>query len=154
MPKDFLLFGGLAGIVGNLTKEIIIWGLYGLGFMKLTFVHYCAGTVLPHTTIKEPLAILIGMLIDHTLAFCFGAVFYYIYLRFGSAYFTVKGLGFGMIIFLFCYGILRPLFSINLPQPPYAVFFYMVANLFYGLTMSIFAKKYAPDKPHTKTAPR
>jgi hypothetical protein len=28
MQKDTLIFGGLAGIIGNIPKEIITWGLY------------------------------------------------------------------------------------------------------------------------------
>jgi hypothetical protein len=147
MPRDILIFGGLAGIISNILKESISWGLYFFGFIEYTFVHFCAGLVVnPPRYVKDPISVAIGIIIDFTIAASFSFALYLVMKKFGVKYWILKGLGFGMIVFLICYGVLRPIFSLRIESTPVSAFLYMIPNLIYGVTTSWFIKKYGNIK--------
>jgi hypothetical protein len=147
MTKDTIVFGGLAGIIGNIPKEVITWGFYFSGFLNYTFVHFCVGMVVnPATYVKDPLSIVVGVMIDYTIAASFSIALYLGMRKTGTDYWLLKGLGFGMIVFLICYGVLRPTFSIKIESPPLVVLMYIIPNLAYGVTTCWFLKKYGTFK--------
>ncbi len=143
MPKDTIIIGGLAGIIGNVFKELLTWGLYFTGLIKYTFVHFCAGIVVfPARYIKDPFSIIIGILIDYTLAVFFSLMLYFVMKKIGTDHWVLKGIGFGMLVFLTCYAVLRPTFSIIIESPPLIVLMYMIPNWVYGVITSWFIKKF------------
>lgn len=147
MLKDTLIFGSLAGIIGNILKEFLAWTFYFLGIIKYTFVHFCAGMVVyPTGYVNDPVSIVVGILIDFTVAASFSLAFYLVIKKTGTAYWVLKGLGFGMIVFLICYGMIRPTFSFKSESPPLAVLMYMITNWIYGITVSWFFRKFGRIK--------
>ncbi|HEX3048670.1 MAG TPA: hypothetical protein VHY08_28235, partial [Bacillota bacterium] len=79
MTKDTVVFGGFAGIIGNIFKEAITWGFYFSGLVRYTFVHFCAGIVIyPAVYVKDPLSLVLGMMIDYTIAAVFSVAMYLI----------------------------------------------------------------------------
>lgn len=143
MTKDSLVFGSLAGITGNIFKEALSWGFYGLGLFNLTFVHMCAGILVNQEFVKSHLGLVIGFLVDYTIAGILGILIYILLKKTGTDLIIVKGLFFGVGIFLSCYGIIRPLISsINGNFLPLTVILYLMPNLIFGLTVSLFIKKY------------
>jgi hypothetical protein len=100
----------------------------------------------PVIYVKEPLSIVVGIIIDYTIAASFSIAFYLGMRKTGTDYWLLKGLGFGMMVFLICYGILRPTFSIRIESPPFVVLMYMVPNWAFGVTTSWFLKKYGTFK--------
>lgn len=143
MPKDTLVFGSLAGIIGNIFKEVLTWVFYGLGMLKFTFVHLCSGMVVNPEYVKSPLGLTLGFLIDYTLAATFGIVIYALLKRTGACFIVLKGLFFGIVIFLICYSMIRPIFSsIKGNTDPLTVLLYLLPNFIYGITTSLFIKKY------------
>lgn len=144
MTKNVFLIGTVAGIIGNLAKEIMAWIFYLLGLVEYAFCHFCAGVFISPHQLREPLSVLIGMFMDYTVASFFGLICYYIYLMTGGGYHLLRGFGFGGLMFLVCYGVLSSLFSVVVHEPPLTVFFYLIPNLLYGLTMMAFIRWYAP----------
>jgi hypothetical protein len=147
MKKDTLVVCGLAGIIGNIPKEFLTWGLYFAGIVKYTFVHFCAGLVVnPAIYVNEPLSLVIGVMIDYTIATAFSLALYLGMRKTGTNYWFLKGLGFGMFVFLICYGFMRPTFSLKIESPPLVALMYMIPNLLYGITTSWFLKRYGVFK--------
>ncbi len=143
MPKDELIFGGLAGAVGNIIKEILTWSFYWVGMFKYTFIHFCAGIVLNSNSVKTPAGVAIGMVIDNFLAALFGVAIFYVLKRYGTSFLVLKALAFGLGIFLICYSMLRPTFSsIKENAEPLVSLLYLGPNLVYGITTGWFIKKY------------
>lgn len=144
MTKNLYIVGTLSGLAGNVPKQIMTWAFYFLGFLDYTFCHLCAGVVISPARIREPLSVFIGALLDYTVASFFGLFAYYIYLKTGGGYHLLRGVGFGVLAFLVCYGVLCPLFSVVTPKPPQTVFFYLLPNLLYGISIMAFIRWYAP----------
>lgn len=143
MTKDGLIFGGLAGIVGNVLKEVLTWVSYGVGAINYTFTHMCSGLVVSSEYVKTPLGLTLGVLVDFTVAAVFGVAIHMILEKTGTRHIVLKGLLFGILIYLFCYSIMRPNFSsIKGYIDPVSVSLYISANGVYGITTSWFIKKY------------
>lgn len=147
MTKDSLVFGGLAGVIGNIFKEAITWGLYFGRVLNYTFVHFCAGVVInPASQIKDPISIIIGIIIDYTVAASFSVAMYLIMRKTGTDHWLLKSLFFGMMVFIICYGILRPAISIKIESPPLVALMYLIPNLAYGVGTCWFLNKYGSFK--------
>lgn len=143
MKNDPLVFGSLAGLVGNIAKELITWSLYGLGLVKYTFAHLCAGLVVSSNLVKSPLALILGFLFDYTIAAGFGMLAYYLLKIIGTRLILIKGIVIGVGVFLICFCILRAEFtSIKGFVEPLDGLIYLISNLTFGLTTTIFIKKY------------
>lgn len=144
---DAIVFGGLAGCVGNIFKEVLIWGFYFSGLIHYGFVHFCVGLVVnPAVYVKDSLAIVVGIMIDFTIAAFFSIAMYLIMRRIGTDYWLLKGLGFGMMVFLLCFGILRPSFSIRIETTPLQALLYMIPNLAYGVVTCWLIKRHGSAK--------
>jgi hypothetical protein len=147
MKHDVIIFGGLAGVVGNIFKEVISWGFYFSGLINYTYDHFCAGLVVnPAGYVKMLFAVFIGTMIDFTVAAVFGVIMYFVMRKTGTQYWLFKGLGFGMVIFLICFAVLRPTFSIKIESTPLQALMYMIPNLVYGVITCWFLKKYGVYK--------
>ncbi|HEX3048129.1 MAG TPA: hypothetical protein VHY08_25480, partial [Bacillota bacterium] len=107
------------------------------------FVHFCAGIVIyPAVYVKDPLSLVLGMMIDYTIAAVFSVAMYLIMRKTRTDHWLLKGLAFGMIVFLICYGVLRPTISIKIESPPLIALLYLIANLAFGVTTCFVLKKY------------
>ena len=147
MIKDTIVFGGLAGAVGNILKETMAWSLYFWGLIKYTFVHFCAGIVInPDTYVKDPLSVVVGIMIDFLIAAIFSLAMYLVMRRTGTDYWVIKGLGLGIFVFLICYGVLRPAISIKIESSPFTALMYIFPNLTYGVATCWFLQKYGTFK--------
>ena len=68
MPKDWIIFGVLAGFVGNIVKEALAWILYAFGWVRYTFVHIGAGYFVDAEFIDNPVSLLTGFIADWVVA--------------------------------------------------------------------------------------
>ena len=86
------------------------------------------------------------MIIDYTIAIVFSVAIYSVMRKTGTDHWLFKSLGFGMVVFLICYGILRPTFSLKIESTPSQVLLYVIPNLAYGVITGWFLKKYGTYK--------
>ena len=143
MLKDTILFGGTAGVIGNIGKEVITWVFYYLGLTRYTFEHFCAGIYVSPAHLNEPAAFLLGFLTDFTFAAIFGITILIIIKKTGTDFWIIKGLVFGIGIYVLCYGILRPLISSKvIIQAPLTNLLFIIPNLLFGLIVSWFIHRF------------
>jgi hypothetical protein len=95
MTKNAFIISTMAGIVGNLAKEIISWIFYFLGLVEYAFCHLCAGIFIDPHQLRALLAVLIGMFMDYTIATFFGLICFCIYRMTGGGYHLLRGIAYG-----------------------------------------------------------
>lgn len=144
MKRDILLFGGLAGVVGNIPKEILTWIMYFFGWIKYTFDHICAGIYVSPSYLREPSALLLGIMVDFVQAGIFGGSILYILKKTGGEErWVLKGLVLGFGMFLICFGGLRRMMSPKIMiVTPLENLLYLPPNVIYALTTTWFIKKF------------
>lgn len=91
MTKDTIIFGGLMGILGNISKIIITWSIHWLGYSTYTFEHIAAGYFVSQAYIKAPISLIIGFLADITVAAFFGVIMYIMLRKTGTDYAVIFG---------------------------------------------------------------
>lgn len=143
MQKDIILFGGLVGIIGNIPKEILAWGLYFLGWIKYTFDHICAGIYVSLVYLHEPLGVLLGITVDFVQAGIFGVSILYILKKTGvEHHWVLKGFALGFGMFLICFGALRLMMSPKIIiSTPLENLLYLPPNVLFALTTPWFIKR-------------
>lgn len=109
MTRDPVIFGMVAGFVGNGVKELIVWPLHWMGYIRYTFVHICAGYFVPKEFIEVPKSLAIGVIGDWTLAALFGVGLLQLIRRTGGEYSVIKGISLSAVVYLFLYGALMAL---------------------------------------------
>jgi len=143
MPKDWIIFGVLAGFVGNIVKEALAWILYAFGWVRYTFVHIGAGYFVDAEFIDNPVSLLTGFIADWVVAGTIGVIIVYLLRITGSDYAILKGAGIGAVTYLLFYGALMALdvtrASLLTPLPNLLLFF---PHLLYGGIAGWFAEKY------------
>lgn len=126
MQRDTIVFGAIAGIIGNFVKEIITWGLYFSGFVQYTFVHIGAD-LLVSKQMTNPFTLATGFLADWTIAGLFGIVVLLIIRFTGSDYPVIKGVVLATMMYVLFYGALMSLNLTNVanagPRTHFLMFF-------------------------------
>lgn len=141
MTKNELFLGVLAGMIGNIPKDIMAWILYGLNITPYTFAHFCAGIFVPPVYIRHWASIAVGFFADFVMAASFGFLLALILKKYGTDYWMIKGLGFGGGLFVYCFGMLRPMVSPLRLSDPVANLLFVLPHLFFGLTASCIVAK-------------
>ena len=143
MTKDTIVFGSLAGFIGNIPKIIFTWILHFLGYDRYTFIHIAAGFFVPAKYLDKPLSLMIGVISDFIMAGLFGVVLLLIMRKTGSDFPILKGVGFSAVIYLFIYGMLMALditrASLLTPLPNLLLLF---PHLILGIVSAWFIKYY------------
>lgn len=142
--NDTIIFGAIAGLLGNVPKTIIAWILHYFGLLRYTFIHIAAGYFVDKKFIDNPVSLLTGFIADYTNAAFFGVIMYYLLQKTGVDYAELKGLGFGAFLYLIFYGAFMALnitrASLLTPLPNLLLFF---PHIIYGLLTCWIIKKYS-----------
>lgn len=141
--RDSFWLGPLAGIIGNIPKEVSAWFFYSVGTIPFTFDHFCAGMYLPRRLVHHWAAIVSGVFSDFTIAAAYGTLLALLMQKTGFNSWALKGLAFGSALYSFCFGMLRPMVSPQLKiADPIACLLFIVPHLLYGVCASWFIKRY------------
>jgi len=144
MTRDTIIFGAVAGILGNIPKTLIAWLFHSLGYLRYTFIHIAAGYFVPREFIDNPVSLLTGFIADYTNAAFFGVVMFVMLQKSGMDYAELKGLGFGAFLYLIFYGAFMALditrASLLTPLPNLLLFF---PHVIYGAVTCWILKRYS-----------
>ncbi|NLM46886.1 MAG: hypothetical protein GX200_08810 [Firmicutes bacterium] len=103
--RDTIIAGCLAGWIGNVVKEAMVWTFYFLGWIRYSFVHIAAGFYYSAENLAAPLSLVTGAITDWTIAAYFGTLLLLV-LRFtGTDYAIIKGIAYGSLFYFIAFGI-------------------------------------------------
>lgn len=142
MRRDTIVFGAIAGLIGNIAKELITWMLYSLGFIQYTFVHIGAD-LLVSKQMSNPFTLATGILADWVTAGLIGIILLLIIRFTGNDYPIAKGVFVSMLVYVLFYGALMSLNLSNVanagPRTHFLLFFPHIA---FGLVAGWVIKRY------------
>jgi len=142
--KDTIISGMIAGLIGNLPKDIIAWSFHFAGVLRYTFTHIAAGYFVPAQFIDNPVSLATGFIADYTTAAFFGFLMHLMLKRFGTDYAVIKGIGCGAFLYLIFYGAFMALditrASLLTPLPNLLLIF---PHMVYGGTTCWLLKRYS-----------
>lgn len=146
MRRDSIITGALAGLLGNLGKEAVVWPLHWLGWVRYTFAHIAAGYFVEGKFINNPVSLATGFIADFTIAAFFGVLLLYL-LRFtGKDYAILKGVGFGLVAYIIFYGLLMALdvtrASLLTPLPNLLLF---IPHVIFGALTAYLLERFLSD---------
>lgn len=146
MRHDSIVTGALAGLLGNLAKEAVVWPLHLLGWVRYTFVHIAAGYYVDAKMIDNPVSLAAGFITDFTIAAFFGVVLLYVLKFTGKDYAILKGVGFGLFTYIIFYGLLMALdvtrASLLTPLPNLLLF---IPHVIFGGLAAYLLERFMPD---------
>lgn len=125
--RDSIIFGALAGLVGNIPKTVIAWIFHYFGSLRYTFIHIADGYFVDARFIDNPVSLLTGFIADYVNAGFFGVIMYFMLRKTGTDYAELKGVFFGAFLYLIFYGSFMALditrASLLTPLPNLLLFF-------------------------------
>ncbi|MCK8816971.1 hypothetical protein MWH28_06235 [Natroniella sulfidigena] len=141
--SDPIALGSIAGIVGNIPKEILAIIFYSFGWKRYTFTHLAAGLFVPKEFLANPLALIVGFVTDFTVAGLLGVLLAYIIKNTGNIYPTFKGLLIGLVSYIFICGLILKsgITSVN-SAIPLAKFSALLLHIIFGIVSGWFIKCY------------
>ena len=106
MRQDSVVMGALAGAIGNLVKEALVWPMYFLGWIRYPFVHLAASYFVQRSSIRNPLSLAKGFLTDYSIAAILGIFLLYLLKYTGKDFALFKGVLLGLFVHIVIYGLL------------------------------------------------
>lgn len=149
MLKDKVMVGATVGILADAVKLIVNYLLYKLGYTNVVFWQVIATRFLEKEDLFKPSAYIIGAIADITVTAALGVAFIYSIYFIGREYLIVKGIGYGMLIWVGVFGtLLGQSLQEKLPQTPSGIFVTIAAHFFFGLSLAIFTHYLYKSKKH------
>ena len=145
MYKDKVIAGIILGLLADTVKLITNYTMFHFNLTKITFWQITATRFLKKDDLFQPIAYLIGGIADITITSIIGISFIYLISYIGREYLWVKGIGFGMTIWVVLFGtLLGQSAQKKLPQEPLAIIVTIIAHFVYGLAFAFFYPKFFP----------
>lgn len=140
---DIIIFGALAGILGNIPKTILGWLFSIFGWVRYTFCHIAAGYFVDAKFLDNPVSLAAGFITDYIVAAFLGTIMYYLLRKTGAEYAELKGIFFGGLLYVVVFGTFMSLnltrASLLTPLPNLLMFF---PHAVYGIITCWILKKY------------
>lgn len=137
--KDRLVVGALIGILADVVKLTANYLAFLLGFTDVVFWQIAATRFLSKGELQKPVALLVGGIADITVTAVLGIVFLYIIEYAGRNYLWIKGIGFGMMVWVGVFGaLLGQSVQAKLPQSTSGILVTIVAHIIFGLGLALF----------------
>jgi len=145
--KDKILIGAVIGLLADALKLITNYILFTFGFTKVVFWQITAIRFIPKEDLYHKLTYLVGAVADMAVSSLLGVVFVYVIYLFGSKNLWIKGMGFGLLVWVSLFGILLgPTVEEKIPQEPSGVVVTIIAHTVFGLALAFFTKVLDQDK--------
>jgi uncharacterized membrane protein YagU involved in acid resistance len=131
--QDRMVAGGTAGAIGASVQFVFSLGVKALGLAQTIYVDF-ARSLIMFKDYKGPLAFVMGFVTHVSIGLVFGMVFAYFLSKFTSKYYLLKGLFFGIAlwVFLMAFGTASRLPAFT-AVPPDSALETLVGSLIYGL---------------------
>ncbi len=143
MRRDILIFGIIAGFIGNIPKLIITQVFHYFGWVKYGFIHIAAGYFVSKEYIFEPLSLATGILTDFFTAGLMGVLFLYIIRKTDNDYPVIKSLIMGVSVYIVLFGTFMALdltrASLLTPLPNFLL---IIPHTVLGLVVGIIIERY------------
>ncbi|KUO61321.1 MAG: hypothetical protein APF84_11860 [Gracilibacter sp. BRH_c7a] len=147
MHKDKVMGGAIIGILADAVKLIVNYLLYKLGYTSVVFWQIIATRFLEKEYLFKPSAYIIGGIADITVTAGLGVLFVYSIQFIGRNYLIIKGIGYGLIIWVSLFGtLLGQSVQEKIPQTPSSIFVTIVAHFFFGLSLAVFTHYFYRSK--------
>lgn len=145
MKQDPIIYGGIAGIIGTIAKELVDFISVAVGFSKHTYWHVAASIFVEPKEVTKVGALVVGALADLITGAFFGILLLFFVRYTKKDYLYLKGLGFGWFIWLFLFGIAINLEIVHIiPMGIGTSLSAFIEHSIFGLTTVWFIGKYAP----------
>ncbi len=146
MIQDKVLAGVLIGLFADVVKLIINYLFYLFNFTNVVFWQITAARFLDRNDLFKPAAYFIGAIADLTVTVTLGIVFVYVIYFTGKNYLWMKGVGFGLVVWVGLFGtLLGQAVQAKLPQAPSGIMVTIAAHLVFGLGLAGFARMLYSD---------
>ena len=141
MVKDLIFPGIVVGLLADAVKLTVNYILYLMNFTSVVFWQITATRFLEKADLFKPSAFFIGGVADITVSAMFGILFLYILYILGKKYLLIKGIGFGLLIWVGIFGtLLGQSVQQKIPQTTSGIVVTIVAHLFFGLSLALFTE--------------
>lgn len=142
MIKDKVITGAIIGILADLVKLASNYIMYLVGLTPTVFWRITATRFLEKEDIYKPIALLIGGTADIIISSILGIVFVYFLYYTGKDYLWLKGVGFGLAVWVNLFGtLLGASVMTKIPQKPSSIIVTIIAHLIFGFALAFFAQK-------------
>lgn len=139
--KDKVVTGTVTGLLADSIKLSFNYVAFRLHFATVTFWQIAASRFLGKDSLYKPIAYLIGAVTDLTVTSIVGVLFIYFLHYTGRDYIWLKGIGFGLTIWVLLLGTLLTQSQVKLNLTPFDIVVTFIAHLIYGLSLAFIAKK-------------
>ncbi len=141
MLKDKIIIGIIIGLLSNTVKLTFNYLSFRLNFTTVVFWQLVSATVLEREDVFTPVGILIGAVTDIIVTVFLGVLFIYIIYFTGKENLWIKGVGFGMLVWVNFFVIVRGQFiQGKIPPEPSGILVTIVAHFLFGLSLAAFTK--------------
>lgn len=141
MLKDKVIKGAIIGLLADAIKLSVNYIFFRLNYTQNIFWQLVATRFVDKNHLSSSLSYVIGGTADAIVSATLGVVFLYSLKFIGNDYLWVKGMGFGLVIWVSLFGtLLGQSVQDKLPQEPLAIIVTITAHLFFGLSLALFTK--------------
>lgn len=139
--KDKVIVGALVGILADAIKLLSNYIMFRLDLTYVVFWQITASRFLEKPDLFKPVVYLVGGVADVTVTSLLGVVFIYVLYLTGKDYLWIKGIGFGMLVWVGLFGtLLGESVQKKIPHEPSGIIVTIIAHLVFGLSLALFAK--------------
>jgi len=155
MLQDKVLAGAIIGIMSSAVKLTVNYLGYLLGFSQVVFWQITAARYLEKDDLTSPFAFLIGGVADFTVSASLGIVFIYALNFLGKENLWLRGIGLGLVTWVFLFGTLLGQTGVNsIPQEPSGILVTLVAHFVFGIALFVFTGLYFKYMEKTQKEPK
>lgn len=151
MKQDPIIFGGIAGIIGTIAKEILDFIFVAIGFSKYSYWNIAASLFILPKDVNRSGGWILGALTDIIASAVFGVILLYVIKFTGRKYLYIKGIGFGWFIWVLFFGVVINLHVVRItPTDIGTSLSSFFEHLIFGLTTAWGIHKFASDSIESK----
>ncbi len=141
MFRDIVIIGAIIGLLADAVKLLVNYIFYLLGYTNVVFWQITASRFLERKDLFSPGAYIIGGVADITVTAALGVLFVVVIYFTGKRYLWIKGIGFGLFIWVGLFGtLLGQAVQAKLPQEPSGIMVTIVAHFVFGLGLAGFTQ--------------
>ncbi len=137
MIKDRLILGALAGVLGGITKTLIVGSFKKLGLAEFDGTETSAGMLLPAYKVNTPSGKLVGHITNTMIGMTLGIAMTYLLSVTGKDRAIIKGAGMSGVFWMLLYGNYANMGGTTVrPALPNTILSNLVGHFTYGVVTS------------------